>query len=140
MIVERIAYGVGREFLFQIEMGDLAEGMHTRIRTARAGDGDGFAGKLVDRLFERALHRRPVILPLPAGKRSAVIFDGQAIAHHTSFVPRGSWKPRSKSSAFIGARPARCRRVSFSAPSPHAMVSLSSSTSPGAPLPFAGSP
>ena len=48
---------------------------------------------------------------------------------------RRSAEPRRNSSAFIGCLPARCNSRMRIAPSPQAMVSLSSSTVPGAPLP-----
>ncbi len=40
MRVERVTYGVGGIFFFQIEMGDLPARMHARIGAARAGHGD----------------------------------------------------------------------------------------------------
>ena len=62
-------------------MRHLTQRMHARIGAARAGDGDRFAGEFEDRRFQRALHRRAIVLPLPARKRPAVIFERQAIAH-----------------------------------------------------------
>ena len=92
-MIERVAHLVRREFLLQIEMRHLAQRMHAGIGAARAGDGDALAGEFQDRLFQRALHRRPIVLPLPADKRRAVIFEGEAIARHqTTTVPRGSGK------------------------------------------------
>ena len=52
-----------------------------------------------------------------------------------SCVPGGSGKPRSTSAADIGFLPARCSSIRRTAPEPHAIVSASSSTTPGAPLP-----
>ena len=67
-MVERVAHLVGREILFQIEMRHLAQGMHAGIGAAGAGDGDALAGEFFDRLFQRALHRRAIVLALPADK------------------------------------------------------------------------
>ena len=82
IMIEGVAHLVGREILFQVEMRHLAHGMHAGIGAARAGDSDARAGEFLDRLFQRALHRGAIVLALPADKRPAVIFQGQAIARH----------------------------------------------------------
>lgn len=129
----------GLEFLDQIEMRHLSQGMDAGVRAAGAGDGDLLAGEFFDRGFQRALHRGAVALALPAEEGAAVIFNGQAVAHQASCVPAGTAKPFSKSSASIALPPARCTLRRRSAPLPQAMVRASSSVVPGAPLPFVGS-
>ena len=57
----------------------------------------------------------------------------RATAHRS--VPGGRAKPRKSSSAPIGFFPARCSSTRRTAPSPHATVNSSSSTSPGRPSP-----
>ena len=69
-MIQRVAHLVGREILDQIEMRHLAERMHAGIGAARAGHGDAFAGEFVDRVFQRALHRGAIVLPLPADERA----------------------------------------------------------------------
>ena len=54
---------------------------------------------------------------------------------HERLAPARNGEPRRNSSAFIGCLPARCNSRMRIAPSPQAMVSLSSSNVPGAPLP-----
>src|SRR5262249_12247197 len=96
------------ELLLQIEMRHLAQGMHAGIGAARTGDRHPFAGKLLDRIFQRTLHRRSVVLALPAYKRRAVIFQREAeAAHQPSRVPGGKAKPLSNSRASITPLPAR---------------------------------
>ncbi len=80
MMIQRVAHLAGLEVLFQVEMRHLAQRMDAGIGAARAGDGDALAGKFFDRVFQRALHRGAIVLALPADKRPAVIFQGQAIA------------------------------------------------------------
>ena len=63
-------------------MGDLAEGMDAGIGAAGALDRDRLAREGGDRLLDRLLHRAAVLLPLPADKGAAVIFDGQLVARH----------------------------------------------------------
>ena len=86
-MIERVAHLVGREILLQIEMRHLAQGMHAGIGAARARDRHALAGKFLDGVFQRALHRRAIVLALPADKGAAVIFQGQAIAHQEKRVP-----------------------------------------------------
>ena len=81
-MVQRVADFVGRELFFKIEMRHLAEGVHAGIGAPGAGDRDALAAKFEDRLFQSALHRRAVVLALPADERRSVIFDGEAIARH----------------------------------------------------------
>src|SRR5438552_1175151 len=62
-------------------MRDLGERMHAGIGAASTGYGDGFTRQLPDRVLERRLHRRPVLLSLPTGKWAAVIFQRETITH-----------------------------------------------------------
>ena len=52
--------------LFQIEMRDLAEGMHARVGPARTDDADLAAGERAQRLDDLALHGGRARLDLPA--------------------------------------------------------------------------
>src|ERR1019366_4992751 len=106
-MIEGIAHLVGRDVLLQVEMRHLAQGMHAGVGTPRAGDGNARTGKFLDGVFERALHGWAVVLALPADKGSAVIFQGQTIAHQEKRVPLGTAKPLSNSSAAITLPPAR---------------------------------
>src|SRR5579871_4847967 len=70
--------------LVDVAMRHLPERMHAGIGAARAMHTHiGAAGRL-DRSLECALHRRMIGLKLPAGKRRAVIFDGELVAGHPS--------------------------------------------------------
>ena len=72
------------------------------VRPARV-DADLLAGHAEDRLLDRLLDRRAMVLPLPAHERPAVIFDRQPQAGHGRIVPAGIAKPRSNSSGVIAA-------------------------------------
>src|SRR5262249_55753298 len=63
------------------------------------------------------------------------LFADDAI-RHASLRPCSMRTPRWNSSAVIWPFPALCKRVSRTAPLPHATSRLSSSTSPGAPEPL----
>ena len=108
VIVQRIAHLARLEGLFQIEMRHLAQGMHPGIGAAGAGHRHALAGEFLDRRFQRALHRGAIVLALPADKRPAVIFQGQAIARHQDKAAcraaRQSLSASSRASiAFAGA-------------------------------------
>src|SRR3954464_6009017 len=126
--------------LFDIAMRDLPQRMNAGVGAPRAVDANLLAADCLDRVFQRTLHRRRVVLDLPAAKRCAVIFDDEFVAGHQPSRAGGfSGVPRRKSAAFIGALPARCNSRIRIAPSPQAIVRYSSSTSPGEPLPLTGS-
>ena len=138
MRVQSVADGVGLDRLGEIEMRDLPERMHAGIGAARALDRHALAGQLLDRDFDLALHGHGVGLELPAGKRRAVIFDQDFGARHDSTERRC----RGEAPSRAGIHPpssAACRRAAIrecgSRHQPQAMVSLSSSNVPGAPLP-----
>ena len=82
MIVERGLYLVRRHRALEIEMGDLAQGMDTRIGTTGALDRDAFAAHGEDRLFEKGLDRGAVGLALPADEWAAIVFDDELVARH----------------------------------------------------------
>ena len=100
-----------------------AQRMHAGIGAARAVDANLLAADRLHRGFQRALHRRSVVLDLPAGERRAVIFDDELVAGHQPSRAGGlSGVPRRKSADFIGALPARCSSRMRIAPSPQAIV------------------
>src|SRR3954462_4073582 len=97
--------------------------MHAGIGAACAVHADLLAADRLHRLFERALNGRTVFLDLPAAERRAVIFDEKLVARHQrSRIGSLSGVPRTNSSAFIGALPARCSSRIRIAPSPQATV------------------
>ena len=139
MRIERIAHGVGVPVLREIDMRHLRARVHAGIGAAGALHQGFLARQRFDRRGQDALHGEPVGLDLPAGKRRAVIFDDELVAGHdqATRAPALTGVPRRNSSACIGCRPARCTCMSRTAPSPQAIVNLSSSTVPGAPLALA---
>ena len=74
-MIQRIAYAPRGKFLLKIEMRHLAQRMHARIGAAGPVHGDAFAGKLLDRVLQRALNRAAIVLSLPADEFAAVIFQ-----------------------------------------------------------------
>ena len=87
------------------------------------------------------LHRRPMVLPLPAHERRRRQIRGSAASG--SLAGSCPFGDRKAAQQLVGAHrracPARWTSVGRSAPSPQAMVSASSSTSPGSPLPSTAS-
>ena len=83
MRVERVAQPILAPVARQIDMGDLTQRMHAGVGAAGAmDDAPRAALERGDRLLEPLLHRHPVLLPLPADERAAVIFDGEREAGH----------------------------------------------------------
>jgi len=83
MEIHRVADFVGAYLLVQIHMRDLAERMDAAIRAARAVNQHVFALIYFRRRgLHHALNARPMVLPLPAHIRRAVIFNGEFIAGH----------------------------------------------------------
>src|ERR1700722_11258248 len=68
--------------LGNIAMRDLPQRMHAGVGAARAMNPNRLAADRPDRGLQRALHRRAVVLKLPAAERRAVIFDGEFVAGH----------------------------------------------------------
>ena len=105
---------LGRQFR-EIDMGDLARGVHAGIGAAGGDDRHGLAGS-----------RRAAPPPAPPGptgrwpgaaspgtaRRHTRAAGGSAASAQPSRVPDGSGKPRSSSSGVMGRRPARWTRVS----------------------------
>lgn len=81
-------FGEGRPIqrplaVIQIHMRHLAIGMDARIRAARDRDRQALLAKTEDGVFNRLLHGRNIaLLPLPAAKGLAVIFNGKFPACH----------------------------------------------------------
>ena len=88
MKVESIAHLIARIFMVQIEMRDLANGVHTRIRTASAMHGHHRPGKPLDRFFHCLLDSITVALPLPADEIASIVFQGQLITGHLNLITR----------------------------------------------------
>jgi len=65
-----------------VKMGDLAYGMHPRIRPTRTDDPTLLAGHPADGFLENLLDGKPVFLALPAAIGGAVIFDDQSDISH----------------------------------------------------------
>ena len=80
--VDGIAHLVGAPVFREIDMRDLAQRMHARIGAAGARDPHGMAAQRRESIGEHALHRGRVVLPLPAGERRSVVFDGELVAGH----------------------------------------------------------
>src|SRR5687768_7252629 len=79
---KRIAHCIVVPFLAEIDMCDLTEGMHARVRASRPADGDFFAAKGFHCRGQYALHGRLPGLNLPPGKWSAVIFNQELVTRH----------------------------------------------------------
>jgi hypothetical protein len=132
MCVDGVTHRVVRPGLLEIDMGNLAKRVNTRIGPPGTADGDSLPTKAPDRRLDRLLDRRMIILALPAGIAGAVILDIEAVARHQPItVPCGTGVPRRNSSAASGLPPAFCKVRSRMAPSPQAIVSPSSSAVPG---------
>src|SRR3984957_5969860 len=132
MRIEAIAESSRRKMFGNVAMRDLPERMHAGVGAARAIDANLFAADRLDRAFQRALHRRAIVLQLPAAERRTVIFDREFVAgHQNNRIGGFNGAPRRNSLAFIGDFPARCSSRIRIAPSLHATVRRSSSTWPG---------
>jgi hypothetical protein len=82
MGVQRIPNGVLVPVPGEIDVADLAQRVHAGIRASGPLHAHFLAAKRLERLRQHALHRRTVILDLPADERPAVIFDGELVASH----------------------------------------------------------
>src|ERR1700686_2869028 len=133
MRIEPVTKPPRHEMFGDVAMRDLRQRMHAGVGAAGAVNADMLAADRLDRIFQRALHGRTIVLDLPAAERRAVIFDDEFVAGHQASRAGGfSGVPRRNSSAFIGDLPARCSSRIRIAPSLQATVSRSSSSSPGA--------
>ena len=104
----------------------LAERVHAGIGASRPARDGLLAGEGRDGLRQTALHRRAVLLELPADKGRAVIFESELVAGHGGSAQHRAGADaerrggiRRPSSVFL---PARCTSVRRTAPSPQAMV------------------
>ncbi len=86
MRVQPIAQASRHKLFRDVAMRDLRSRVHTGIGAARAVDAHLFAADRLHGGLQRALHRRGIILDLPAGERRAVIFDGELVAGHVDPV------------------------------------------------------
>jgi hypothetical protein len=77
-------------------MHDLAQRMHAGIGAAGGDALHGLAAEFVDRLLQRLLHRRAVLLPLPADEGAAVIFEDELVARHAASSGSGRRVPRAR--------------------------------------------
>ena len=82
MRVEPVAKTAGHEMFGNIAMRDLPQRMHAGVGAAGAMNPHRLAADRLDRVFQRALHRRTIVLQLPAAERRAVIFDCKFVAGH----------------------------------------------------------
>ena len=87
MRVHRLANLLRGMGLRQIDVAALAPRVHARVRSSRAMNPDGTTAELLHRFFERLLDGAAVGLVLPADKCAAVVFDGELVTRHQSFVP-----------------------------------------------------
>src|SRR5207249_11280153 len=89
MEVDGVADPVGCRLAGEVEMDALAERMDPGVGPAGGLRVYGLAAEGEDRLLQRLLHRRAVLLALPADEAAAVIFQGQLEAGHGRTVPAG---------------------------------------------------
>ena len=85
VIVQRLAQLERLPFAHEVEVRHLPQGMHAGIGAARSAHADLLARELADCTFQLALDRDASGLELPADKRRAVVFDGDAVAGHARF-------------------------------------------------------
>jgi hypothetical protein len=82
MGVQRIPNGILVPVPGEIDVADLAHRVHAGICAPGPLHARLFAAKRLERLRQHALHRKTVILDLPADERPAIIFDGELVAGH----------------------------------------------------------
>jgi len=63
-------------------MGDLGKGVHACVGASGPARYHLLARERPDGLDEAVLHRRAVLLHLPANERGPVIFEGKLVAGH----------------------------------------------------------
>ena len=72
-------------------MGDLPEGVHARVGSARAIQLEGaLAGHLADRAVDFALHGAGILLNLPAAVPGPGILDEELETRHVRGYPPGA--------------------------------------------------
>ena len=67
----------------EVDMRDLAQRMDARVGAPRAVGDRALSRHGEQGVLQRLLNRKPVLLPLPADERRAVVFDGELIARHS---------------------------------------------------------
>src|ERR1700737_2072253 len=101
--VQSVAKAARHEMLGDIAMRDLRQRMHPGMGPPPARDADRLAADRLDRIFQRALHRGPIVLQLPAAERTAVIFDGEFVTGHLfATIYLSSWPGLTRPSILFG--------------------------------------
>src|ERR1700712_1669719 len=92
MRIQTIAQATRHEWLGDVAMRDLRQRVHAGIGAAGAVDADMLAADRLDRGFQCTLHRRAIVLYLPAAKWPAVIFDDEFVPRHHSMIPKSGYR------------------------------------------------
>ncbi len=82
VVVQRLGQAERVPVARHVAMRNLRQRMHARIGAPGGGDAVRAGFQPVQRILDRALHRRLIRLRLPSGKGRAVIFDPEGIAWH----------------------------------------------------------
>ena len=80
--IQRLRQAKGSPGFLQITMGHLSQPMHAGICAACRGNGMGTGFQPGERIFDRALHRGLIFLPLPSGKGLSVVFNFESKTRH----------------------------------------------------------
>ncbi len=105
--IQGVPHRVGAPILAEIEMRDLMDGVHARIRAAGAGEPDGLAGEPPHGLFKGRLDGRSFGLALPTVEGRAVVLDDQLVARHIrrAWCLRGVSLPRTQRAPYRHGAP-----------------------------------
>lgn len=82
MKVDCVADGCRSERTSEVHMRHLSCRVNPRVRPACTLHRSPFATETEDRILDRLLNRRTILLPLPSDERSTVILDHQTPARH----------------------------------------------------------
>ena len=110
--VETLAEAERLPCAFKVDMRDLAQRMHAGVGAPRAVGDRALGGHREQRVLERLLDRKAVLLPLPADEWRAVIFEDEPEARHPGCLRAGQTRgkaPQSKQ-AELGAGVTRFTR------------------------------
>ena len=88
MIVHGFAYFVCGSFGLEVEMANLGQGVNARIGSPCPEYSHLFTAEGSNRLLQRLLHTKAVILTLPADKAGTVVFNRNFESHHGPLYPR----------------------------------------------------
>ena len=99
MKVDRVADGRRSRRTSEVHMRYLSCRVNPRVRPACALHRCSFAAEAEDRVLDRLLHRRTILLPLPSDERSTVVFDNQAPARHGASRSGWHWCRRTLSAS-----------------------------------------